>query len=227
LQEGDAAQTGLAVAAFLATTTLIAATALVATTTLVPTTALIAATALVPTTTLIATGAFLTTTLPLVLLRAIVLLLRVVLLLGLLGRVTVGTVGLRFAGLALLLRIAGLLLLAFLAIAPTQVVAMGEATHGLDDAVVVVGVLPVGLGHDAVARGSRLAGQRLVFVEHLVGVAADTHVRPAAIEDLVPIGRAVRIVVTAAVLLLVMLVTTATAAAIAAATRPLPIVWSH
>jgi hypothetical protein len=56
-----------------------------------------------------------------------------------------------------------------------------------------------------------------------MGVAADAYVRSAAVENLVPIGRTVGVVV---VLLLVMLVTAATAA-IAAATRPLPIVWSH
>jgi hypothetical protein len=62
-----------------------------------------------------------------------------------------------------------------------------------------------------------------------MSVAANPYIRPAAIEDLVPIGRAVRVMTTAtAMLLLVMLVTAATtAAAIAAATRPLPIVWSH
>jgi hypothetical protein len=64
-----------------------------------------------------------------------------------------------------------------------------------------------------------------------MSVAANPYVRPAAIEDLVPIGRAVRVMATAtatAMMLLVMLVTAATtAAAIAAATRPLPIVWSH
>lgn len=49
------------------------------------------------------------------------------------------------------------------------------------------------------------------------------HVRPTAVEDLVPIGRAIGVV---GMMLLVMLVTAATAAT-AAATRPLPIVWSH
>jgi len=87
----------------------------------------------------------------------------------------------------------------------------------------VVRVLPVGLGHDAITRRRRLAGQRLVFVEHLVGVTAHANVRSAAIENLVPIGRTIGVVL---VVLLVMLVTAATAA-IAAATRPLPIVWSH
>ena len=118
------------------------------------------------------------------------------------------------------------LLLAFLAaIAPTLVVALDEAAHGLDHAEIVVGVLPVGLGQDAVARGRRLAGQRLVLVEHLVGVAAHPDVGSAAVENLVSIGRTIGIVI---VLLLVMVVAAATAAAtIATAARPLTIVWSH
>src|SRR5262249_40796949 len=129
---------------------------------------------------------------------------------------------LRVALLALLLRIA---LLAFLAaLAPTLVVALDEAAHALDHAEVVVGVLPVGLRHDAVARGGRFARQRLVLVEHLVGVAAHPHVRPAAIENLVSIGRTIGIVI---VMLLVMVTAATAAATIATAARPLTIVWSH
>jgi hypothetical protein len=110
------------------------------------------------------------------------------------------------------------------AIAPTLVVALDEATHRLDDAEVVVGVLPVRLRHDPVSRRRRFARQRLVLVEDLMRVAANPHVRSAAVEDLVTIGRTVGIV-----MLLVVVATAATAAAatIAAAARPLPIVWSH
>ncbi len=50
----------------------------------------------------------------------------------------------------------------------------------LDHAVVVVGVLQIGFGQDAIARGCRLTGQRLVFVEDLVGIAADPDVGAAA-----------------------------------------------
>src|SRR5207302_412182 len=82
-----------------------------------------------------------------------------------------------------------------LAVAPTLVVALDEAARALDHAEVVVGVLPVGFRCDAIARGRRFAGQRLVFVEHLMGVAAHPHVRPAAIEDLVSIGRTIGIVI--------------------------------
>ncbi len=88
--------------------------------------------------------------------------------------VAVGLLG-RAARLALLLGS-----LAFLAaIAPTLVVALAEAADGLDHAEVMVGVLPVGFRHDAVARCRRLARQRLVLVEDLVGVAAHAHVGPA------------------------------------------------
>jgi hypothetical protein len=85
---------------------------------------------------------------------------------------------LRVALLALLRRIA--LLLAFLAaLAPTLVVALDEAAHALDHAEVVVGVLPLGLRRDAVARRGRFARQRLVLVEHLMGVATHSHIRSA------------------------------------------------
>ena len=40
----------------------------------------------------------------------------------------------------------------------------------------------------------RLARQRLILVEHLMGVAAHPDVGAAAVEDLVSIGRAVGIV---------------------------------
>lgn len=134
-------------------------------------------------------------------------------------------------GLLLAVRLAllwSLLAVALGAVAPTLIVAVDKAAHGLDHAVVVIRVLPVGLRHDAVAGGSRLACQRLVLVEDLMGIAAHPDVRTAAVEYLVPIGRAVRIMATA-VMLLVMLMAAAaaTAATTAAATRPLPIVWSH
>src|SRR6266851_5264967 len=122
---------------------------------------------------------------------------------------------------ALLRRIA---LLAFLALAPTLVVARDEAAHGLDQAKIMIGVLPVGFRHDAVARGGRFTRQRLVLVEHLVGVAAHPDVRPARVENLVSIGRTVGIVI---VMLLVMVAAATAAATIATAARPLTIVWSH
>ena len=112
----------------------------------------------------------------------------------------------------------------FAAIAPTLVVALAEAAHRLDHAEIVVGVLPVGLRQDSITRRRRLASQRLIFIEHLVGVAADPDVGPAAVEELVSIGRAIGIVM----LRLVMVAAAATAAAtIATAARPLTIVWSH
>src|SRR6202008_4185875 len=79
--------------------------------------------------------------------------------------------------------------LAFLAaaLAPTLVVALAEAADGLDHAEVVVGVLPVGLGHDAVARGCCLARQRLVLVEDLMGIAPHAYVGAALGTDLVSV----------------------------------------
>jgi len=52
-------------------------------------------------------------------------------------------------------------------------------------------------------------------------VAAHPDIWAAAVENLVPIGRTVGIV------MLFMMMATATAATTAAAARPLPIVWSH
>jgi hypothetical protein len=131
----------------------------------------------------------------------------------------------------LLPRLAGLLALlvglAFLAVfAPTEVVALDEAALGLDHPIIVIGILPVGLGQNAIAGGRRLAGQRLILVEHLVRVTANPDVGTAAIENLVSIGRTVGIVILG--LVMVGIPTAATAAAtIATAARPLTIVWSH
>src|SRR5262249_51204092 len=113
---------------------------------------------------------------------------------------------------------------AALAVAPTLVVALHEAAHALDHAEVMVGVLPVGLRHDAVARSGRFPGQRLVLVEHLMGVTAHPHVRTARVENLVSIGRTIGIVL---VMLLGVGPAAPAAATIATAARPLTIVWSH
>lgn len=129
------------------------------------------------------------------------------------------------AGLALLLsRLIGL---AFFAIfAPTEVVALDEAALGLDHPIIVIGILPVGLGQNAITGGRRLSGQRLIFVENLVRVAANPDVGATAIENLISIGRTVRIVILG--LVMVVVPTAATAAATTAtAARPLTIVWSH
>jgi len=129
------------------------------------------------------------------------------------------------AGLALLLsRLIGL---AFFAIfAPTEVVALDEAALSLDHPIIVIGILPVGLGQNAITGGRRLSGQRLIFVENLVRVAANPDVGATAIENLIPIGRTVRTVILG--LVMVAVPTAATAAATTAtAARPLTIVWSH
>ena len=128
---------------------------------------------------------------------------------------------LRLAGLRPLLTGLPLLLAVLAAFAP--VVARHEAAHRLDHAEIVVGVLVIGFGQDAIAGGGRLAGQRLVLVEDLVGIAADPDVGAAAIENLVSIGGAIG----AVMLRLVMVSTVTTAATTATAARPLTIVWSH
>ena len=121
----------------------------------------------------------------------------------------------------------------FRALAPALVVAITEATadsHGLDHAEIVLRILPVGLGQDAVARGRCLAGQRLVLVEDLVRVAAYPDVGTTAVEKLVAVGRTVRIVVMLGLAVVRTTAATATAAPTAAVTtaaRSLPIVRSH
>ena len=89
----------------------------------------------------------------------------------------------------------------------------------------MVSVLPISLGLDAIPRSLCLPGKGLILVEHLVRIAADPNVGPAAVEHLVSIGRSVGIVV---MLFVVDVVATATASAtIATAARSLTIVWSH
>jgi len=142
--------------------------------------------------------------------------------------VAVGLLGTGLTGalpaLAALLR--RLLAVLAAAVTPTLVVAVHQPAHGLDHTEIVIGVLPVGLGLNAIARGCRLARQRLVLVEHLMRVAANAHVGPAAVKNLVPVWRPVRIVVVV-LLMMIVAATAAATAATAAATRPLPIVWSH
>lgn len=162
------------------------------------------------------------------------LLLLIALLAKLLRLVTVVAVGviaavglLRPVGLALL-RIALLLAVLAGAVAPALIAAARhEAAHGLDHAEIMVGILPVSFGGDPIARGRRFTRQRLVLVENLMGIATHSHIRPAAIENLVSIRRTVRIVVVVLLVLIVATAATCAAATIAAATRPLPIVWSH
>ena len=55
--------------------------------------------------------------------------------------------------------------------------------------------LALGLGLDAIPRSLCLPGKGLILVEHLMRIAADPNVGPAAVEHLVSIGRSVGIVV--------------------------------
>ncbi len=145
---------------------------------------------------------------------------------ALVGRRLIAAVLLRLtAGLALLLsRLIGLAF--FTIFAPTEVVALDEAALGLNHPIIVIGILPVGLGQNAIAGGRRLSGQRLILVENLVRVAANPDVGAAAIENLISISRTVRIVILGLVMVVVSTAATA-AATIATAARPLTIVWSH
>ena len=53
-----------------------------------------------------------------------------------------------------------------------------------DHAIVVLGVLIEILGGDPVARGTRVARQRQIFLEDLISVAADADIGTAAVEGL-------------------------------------------
>ena len=128
------------------------------------------------------------------------------------------------AGL-LLLRDLTVLLLRVLAVLATVVPALAavdETALGLDHAVIVVGILEIGLGLDAIANGGRFTRECLIFIEDLVGVAAHTDVGAAAVEDLIPVRRPVRVVI-----MLWFMIVVAAAATIAAAARALTIVGSH
>jgi hypothetical protein len=109
--------------------------------------------------------------------------------------------------------------LALFAVAPALVVALNEAALGLDHPEVVVGVLPIRLGCDAIARGRGFTRQRLILIEDLMGIASHADVGPAGVKDLVSIGRTVGVVVV-----LLVVAAAATAATIATAARPLTIV---
>ncbi len=127
-------------------------------------------------------------------------------------------IGMGLVGLAVLLRI--LLLLTFFAALAPLIGARHEASLALNHPEIMVGILPIGFGLDAIAHGGSLAGQCLVLVVNLMRSATHAHVRAAAVENLVPVRRPVRIVTVLFVLVVV-------AAATIAAARALTIVWSH
>lgn len=53
-----------------------------------------------------------------------------------------------------------------------------------DHAIVVLGMLIEILGSDPIARSRRIARHRQVFLEHLISIAANSHIRTAAVERL-------------------------------------------
>ena len=121
-------------------------------------------------------------------------------------------------GLVALLRLLSCLAFVAGAVSPSLVVALPKATHALDHAEIVIGILPVGFRQDAIARCGSLACKCLVLVEYLVGISTHPYIGSAAVEDLVAVRRTVGIV------MLLVMVSATTAATIAAAARPLPIV---
>jgi hypothetical protein len=66
---------------------------------------------------------------------------------------------------------------------------LGGLVHRVDDAEVVFGVLEVGFGHHAVAGAGGVAAQLEVFLEEMLGSAADAQVWAAAVEDVVAVER--------------------------------------
>jgi hypothetical protein len=100
-----------------------------------------------------------------------------------------------------------LLLLALLVLA--LLLQVGLIRH--DEAVIVLGVLEVVLGHDAIAGRVRVARELEILLVDMVRVAADLHIRP------VRINRAVNVEDLILALLAALVARTATAAAATAA----------
>lgn len=55
---------------------------------------------------------------------------------------------------------------------------------GIDQPIIVLGVLVKVFGGDTVAGGGGVARQRQILLQHLVGVPANADIRPAAVEGL-------------------------------------------
>ena len=68
---------------------------------------------------------------------------------------------------------------------------------GVDDPEIVLGMLKVVLGGDAIAGCLRVTRQGEIFFQHLVGIAADSHLGPVAVEGLV-FDRHMRLAIAAA-----------------------------
>lgn len=79
----------------------------------------------------------------------------------------------------IVLTLMGVLLAAMHVLLPAFVV-------GVDHTVIVLGVLVVVLGRDAITRRGCVARHGQVFLQDLVGIAADPDFRPAAVEGLGP-----------------------------------------
>ena len=70
-----------------------------------------------------------------------------------------------------------------------RLVLLLRLVDGIEDAEIVLGVLEIALRHHAVAAAGRVAAELQVFLEKLLGGAAQAQIRPIAVEDVVAIER--------------------------------------
>ena len=96
-------------------------------------------------------------------------------------------------------RLAALLVgLAVLAVALDRLLTLallGGLGNGIQNTKVMLGVLEVALGHDAVAGAGRIPAKLQIFLEKLLGGAPYAQVGPVAVEDMVAIERDLTVVV--------------------------------
>jgi hypothetical protein len=67
--------------------------------------------------------------------------------------------------------------------------ALLDLGHGVENAEVMLRVLEIALGHHPVARPCRIPTKLKIFFEQLLRCPAQPHIRPARIENVVPIHR--------------------------------------
>src|SRR5208283_5633483 len=79
--------------------------------------------------------------------------------------------------------------LALLALAAVLLTLLHRLVHRVQDAEIVLGVLEIAFRHHPVAARGRVAAELQVFLEQLLGGAADADVRAAAVEDVVTVER--------------------------------------
>lgn len=67
--------------------------------------------------------------------------------------------------------------------------ALLNLVHGIENAEIMLRVLEIALGHYPVAGPCRIAAQLKVFLKQLLRCPTQPHIRPARIEDMIPIHR--------------------------------------